>query len=51
LESPFDGFLSVSCFRDDVQVWFGAEEELQSFANNLVVVGDEDAGDGGDGQG
>ena len=40
----FEGFPAVLGLADDVEVEGGGEEELESFADHLVVVDDEDPG-------
>jgi hypothetical protein len=47
-ERAFDGFFAVGGLGDNVEVWFGGEEQRETFADEFVVVGDEHAGDGGD---
>jgi hypothetical protein len=49
VEGLFDGFGAVGRFGDDSEVRLVVEDAFQPFADERVVVGDEDSGDGGNG--
>ena len=37
-----EGFFAVACFADDGEVGLGVEDHAQSFADEFLVVGNDD---------